>query len=344
MDDGTAARLGDGHFLLTTTTAAAGEVMAHLEFCLQCLWPDLDVAGDLRHRAVGAGGGRRPALARAPERRPRRAGRQRGLPLHGLRRGRGRPGWRRGSSASPSPASTAYELAVPARYGAALWRPASSSAATRARRRPLRPRGAERPAHREGAPHPRRAARAHHRRRPRPRPHGRRAARTASARPAPPARRSPAPSASSSSACGPLDARGPPRRRRARDRARRRLHGRRTTSATSPPPATRRPSATTSRSASCGTAAPASARRVRAVCRLRGLDEPCEIVVPGLPRSGRGAAPWLSSRRKTRSTGLALPLAAGEAALSAAAGHRALRRSRPSPAIARPRREVARGR
>ena len=36
------ARLGDSHFLLTTTTAAAGEVMAHLEFCLQCLWPDLD--------------------------------------------------------------------------------------------------------------------------------------------------------------------------------------------------------------------------------------------------------------------------------------------------------------
>ncbi len=43
MDDGTAARLGDSHFLVTTTTAAAGQVMAHLEFCLQCLWPALDV-------------------------------------------------------------------------------------------------------------------------------------------------------------------------------------------------------------------------------------------------------------------------------------------------------------
>ncbi len=42
MDDGTVARLGPDHFLLTTTSAAAGEVMAHLEFCGQCLWPDLD--------------------------------------------------------------------------------------------------------------------------------------------------------------------------------------------------------------------------------------------------------------------------------------------------------------
>ncbi len=44
MDDGTVARLGETHFLVTTTTAAAGLVMAHLEFCAQCLWPDLDVA------------------------------------------------------------------------------------------------------------------------------------------------------------------------------------------------------------------------------------------------------------------------------------------------------------
>ena len=44
MDDGTTARLGDGHFLMTTTTAAAGQVMAHLDFVRQCLRPDLDVA------------------------------------------------------------------------------------------------------------------------------------------------------------------------------------------------------------------------------------------------------------------------------------------------------------
>ncbi|MEM9642711.1 MAG: sarcosine oxidase subunit alpha family protein [Pseudomonadota bacterium] len=44
MDDGTCACLAPGHYVVTTTTGAAGEVMAHLEFCAQCLWPDLDVA------------------------------------------------------------------------------------------------------------------------------------------------------------------------------------------------------------------------------------------------------------------------------------------------------------
>lgn len=43
MDDGTTARLADDHFLMTTTTAAAGEVMAHMEFVHQAFCPDLDV-------------------------------------------------------------------------------------------------------------------------------------------------------------------------------------------------------------------------------------------------------------------------------------------------------------
>ncbi|MHA6262464.1 sarcosine oxidase subunit alpha family protein [Arenibacterium sp. CAU 1754] len=44
MDDGTTARLGAQHFVMTTTTAAAGEVMRHMEFVHQCLRPDLDVS------------------------------------------------------------------------------------------------------------------------------------------------------------------------------------------------------------------------------------------------------------------------------------------------------------
>lgn len=44
MDDGTTARLGDEHFVMTTTTAAAGEVMRHLEFVTQCLHPEWRVA------------------------------------------------------------------------------------------------------------------------------------------------------------------------------------------------------------------------------------------------------------------------------------------------------------
>ena len=43
MDDGTTARLGETHFVMTTTTAAAGQVMKHLEFVHQCLRPDLNV-------------------------------------------------------------------------------------------------------------------------------------------------------------------------------------------------------------------------------------------------------------------------------------------------------------
>ena len=44
MDDGTAARLGEHHYIMTTTTANAAQVFRHLQFCRQCLWPELDVA------------------------------------------------------------------------------------------------------------------------------------------------------------------------------------------------------------------------------------------------------------------------------------------------------------
>ncbi len=43
MDDGTCARLSEDRFVITTTTAAAGEVMLHLEFVQQCLCAYLDV-------------------------------------------------------------------------------------------------------------------------------------------------------------------------------------------------------------------------------------------------------------------------------------------------------------
>ncbi len=43
MDDGTTARLGENHFIMTTTTANAGPVFRHMEFARQCLWPGMDV-------------------------------------------------------------------------------------------------------------------------------------------------------------------------------------------------------------------------------------------------------------------------------------------------------------
>ncbi|OBZ92554.1 sarcosine oxidase subunit alpha [Pararhizobium polonicum] len=42
-DDGTVSRLSPGHFFVTTTTALAGGVMSHMEYCAQVLWPDLKV-------------------------------------------------------------------------------------------------------------------------------------------------------------------------------------------------------------------------------------------------------------------------------------------------------------
>ncbi|MFA7432672.1 MAG: sarcosine oxidase subunit alpha family protein [Gemmobacter sp.] len=44
MDDGTTARLGETHYLMTTTTAAAGQVMRHLDFVRQAHCADWDVA------------------------------------------------------------------------------------------------------------------------------------------------------------------------------------------------------------------------------------------------------------------------------------------------------------
>ena len=43
LDDGTTSRISDHHFFMTTTTANAGKVMTHLEYLLECVWPDLKV-------------------------------------------------------------------------------------------------------------------------------------------------------------------------------------------------------------------------------------------------------------------------------------------------------------
>lgn len=42
-DDGTCACMGEGHYVVTTTTANAGLVFQRMEFARQCLWPNLDV-------------------------------------------------------------------------------------------------------------------------------------------------------------------------------------------------------------------------------------------------------------------------------------------------------------
>jgi glycine cleavage system aminomethyltransferase T len=43
MDDGTTTRIGDDHYHMTTTTAQAANVLSHLEYYLQVVWPELNV-------------------------------------------------------------------------------------------------------------------------------------------------------------------------------------------------------------------------------------------------------------------------------------------------------------
>ncbi|MGG5819967.1 sarcosine oxidase subunit alpha family protein [Falsiroseomonas sp. HW251] len=43
FDDGTTSRLGPDHFLVTTTTQKADDVLAHMEWHLETVWPELDV-------------------------------------------------------------------------------------------------------------------------------------------------------------------------------------------------------------------------------------------------------------------------------------------------------------
>ena len=43
MDDGTTTRISDNHYHMTTTTAQAANVLSHLEYYLQLVWPELNV-------------------------------------------------------------------------------------------------------------------------------------------------------------------------------------------------------------------------------------------------------------------------------------------------------------
>ena len=118
MDDGTCARLGDQHFLITTTTAAAGEVMRHLDFVQQAFcsdwavrlisvteaWAQFAIAGPLADEVLGH------VLGDVPD-----------LPFMGCM-----PLDLGGVDARLFRISFSgergYELAVPARYGADLYR------------------------------------------------------------------------------------------------------------------------------------------------------------------------------------------------------------------------------
>ncbi|MSO92643.1 MAG: sarcosine oxidase subunit alpha family protein [Rhodospirillales bacterium] len=121
FDDGTTTRIGESRYLMTTTTARAGEVMRHLEYCLQVLWPELDayaVSVTEEWAAIALAG---PASRSVLERVVGGVDvSNEGLPYMGYREG----------TVAEVPArifrisfsgELAYEINVPADYGAAVW-------------------------------------------------------------------------------------------------------------------------------------------------------------------------------------------------------------------------------
>ncbi len=121
IDDGTVARLGREHFLVTTTSGAASRIAAWLEEWRQCEWPDLEafvtpVTTQWATYAI-AGPRARQLLARF---RTDIAFDWRSMPHMSLRQGKfaGAPARLYRVSFS---GELGYEINVPARYGATLW-------------------------------------------------------------------------------------------------------------------------------------------------------------------------------------------------------------------------------
>jgi len=121
MDDGTTARLAEDHYVMTTTTANAAKVFQHLEFCHQWLWPALAVCfcsvTDQWAQIAVAGPRARDTLAKLVD--PPFDISNAAFPYMAAA----------GLTISGTPArlfrlsfsgELAYEIAVPARYGAAL--------------------------------------------------------------------------------------------------------------------------------------------------------------------------------------------------------------------------------
>ena len=121
MDDGTTARLGAHHYVMTTTTAAAGQVMAHLDLVAQGLRPDLDLrlisATEAWAQFSVAGPRARDLLNGVLDRPIDDAGFPfmacGGVGVHGIAGRLFRVSFS---------GEQAYEIAVPARYGDALYR------------------------------------------------------------------------------------------------------------------------------------------------------------------------------------------------------------------------------
>jgi sarcosine oxidase subunit alpha len=124
MDDGTTSRLAEDHYFLTTTTAKAGQVMQHLEFCRQVLWPELDVqltsVTDQWAQFSIAGPNTRDLLSEIVNSAEDLS--NEGFPFMGVRQVTLRGGMPARLFRISFSGEMAFEISVPARYGEALAR------------------------------------------------------------------------------------------------------------------------------------------------------------------------------------------------------------------------------
>jgi sarcosine oxidase subunit alpha len=123
-DDGTTSRLAEDHYFLTTTTAKAGLVMQHLEFCRQVLFPELDVqltsVSDQWAQFSIAGPKTRDLLKEIVD--PAEDLSNEGFPFMGAREVKLRGGLKARLFRISFSGEMAFEVSVPARYGEAMAR------------------------------------------------------------------------------------------------------------------------------------------------------------------------------------------------------------------------------
>ncbi|MBX3581789.1 MAG: sarcosine oxidase subunit alpha [Rhizobiaceae bacterium] len=123
-DDGTTSRLAEDHYFLTTTTAKAGLVMQHLEFCRQVLFPELDVqltsVSDQWAQFSIAGPNTRALLTDIVD--PSEDLSNEGFPFMGARAVKLRGGVEARLFRISFSGEMAFEISVPARFGDALVR------------------------------------------------------------------------------------------------------------------------------------------------------------------------------------------------------------------------------
>lgn len=124
MDDGTTARFAEDRFFMTTTTANAGKVLQHLEFCHQWHWPHLDVqmtsVTDHWAQYAVAGPKSRDLLRQIVD--PQFDISDEAFPYMGCAELTVCGGTKARLYRLSFSGERAYEIAVPAKYGDALWR------------------------------------------------------------------------------------------------------------------------------------------------------------------------------------------------------------------------------